>query len=466
VVHAAGHTVQLGFAARARKKSLDAHRRRGNRMILDMILDLLLALGLVLATATQLRFGETPFGPGELCLAAWLGLFLCVRPWRPTPTSNSALSRVATFWLILIVAEGVGAIVGFATEPFYDFTQIVHDVIAYFFLFCIACTMTLELASEHRRRRVTWLVVFFGAMSLSLQVAHAYGLIRLPITVEPWFYDRLTGWSQDANQLGLVSALLALISIHAASTAGPGANMKMISAAACAVIAFSVGVLTKSDSFTVGLMAAGVVFLAIKSSLWLATFKRGVTFRATLVSLVLLGLPVVTVGALPLAPVAVDRLAAKSEALYNEDDQGDLRFHLWAEAYDKGMGAAMLGLGPGPHLTKTKSWKRPPPNKFEAHNTPLDLFVQGGLLALLDIALLYASLFLLTVRAKLPALAALSCAFIVFSMFHFIIRHPIFWFGVVLCFLEVASVLKPSIGGQRVEAVRLRQTNPMREMLS
>jgi hypothetical protein len=414
-----------------------------------MILDWLLAFGLVLATATQLRFGDTPFGPGEMCIAVWLGLFLCLQAGRPASASNAALTRVVSFWLILIVAESVGAIVGFATELFFDTSHIIHDVIAYSFLFCIACTMAIELASEHRRRRVTWLIVLFGAASLCLQVAHAYGLIPLPIPVEPWIYHiRLRGWSNDPNQLGLVAALLTLVSIHLADTAT--ARVKMIAAATCAVLAFSVGVLTQSDSFTLGILAAGAVFLAIKSSLWLATFKRGLSFRAALVSLALLGLPVLAVGALPLAPAAVERVEAKSEALYNEDNQGDARFHLWAEAYDKGMGAAMLGLGPGPHLTR-KAWKRSPPAKFESHNTPLELFVQGGLLALLAIAWLYASLLLATTRAKLPALAALSCAFVVFSMFHFIIRHPIFWFGVVLCLLEAASVSKLSFGGRHAD---------------
>jgi hypothetical protein len=419
-----------------------------------MFLDSLLALGLVLATATQLRFGDTPFGPGEMCLVLWLGLLLCLQPLRPAPTSNVAFAHVAAFWLILIVAESVGAIVGFATEPFFDTTHTLHDVIAFSFTFWVACTMALELANERRRRRLTWLVVLFGAASLSLQMAQAYGLIGLPLPVDPWFYDRLKGWSQDANQLGLVSALLTVISIHIAITATGHAKAKIVAAAACAVVAFSVGVLSKSDSFTVGMLVAGAVFLAVQCSAWLATFKRAVTFRATLASLALLGLPVLAVGALPLAPAAMDRVEAKSDALYNEDSQGDLRFALWAEAYEKGMAAGMLGLGPGPHLTKTKSWKLPPPAKFEVHNTPLDLFVQGGLLALLDIALLYASLILATMRARLPALAALSCAFAVFSMFHFIIRHPIFWFGVVLCFLEAASVSKPSLGGKHADVAR------------
>jgi len=417
-----------------------------------MILDSLLALGLLLSTATQLRFGDTPFGPGEMCLALWLGLFLCLQAGRLAPASNAAFAVVVTFWLILFVAESVGAIVGFATELFFDTTHIIHDIIAYFFLFGLACTMALELASEHRLRRVTWLIVLLGAASLSLQLVHAYGLIGLPIAAEPWFYDRLRGWSHDPNQLGLVAASLTLVSIHLADTATQ--RMKATAAAACAVLAFCVGVLTKSDSFTMGILGASAVFLAIKSSLWLATFKRGLTFRAALVSLTLLGLPVLAVGALPLVPLAVEQVEAKSEALYNEDNQGDSRFHLWAEAYDKGMDAAMLGLGPGPHLTK-KSWKQSPPHKFEAHNTPLDLFVQGGLLALLAIALLYASMLVATTRAKLPALAGLACAFAVFSMFHFIIRHPIFWFGVVLCLLEAASVSKPSFSGKHADVVRL-----------
>ena len=425
-----------------------------------MILDSLLALGLVLTTATQLRFGDTPFGPGELCLVAWLGFFLCIQAGQLAPVSNAALTRVATFWLILIAAESVGAIKGFATELFFDTGHIIHDVVAYFFLFGLACVMAFVLASEQRRRRVTWLTVLLGAAFMGLQLVQAYGLISLPIAVEPWFFDRLKGWSLDANQLGLAAAILALVSIHLVDTANTRA--RIVAGAACAMLAIAVGVLTKSDSFTVGLLAASVVFLAIKTSIWLAAFERGLSFRAALVGLSLLGLPVLAVGALPLAPVFVERLEAKSEALYNEDNQGDLRFHLWAEAFDKGMGAAMLGLGPGPHLTK-KAWKQSPPYKFEAHNTPLDLFVQGGLLALLAIGLLYVSLLVATTRARLPALVALSSAFVVFSMFHFIIRHPIFWFGVVLCFLEAASISKTLFGGKCRDVARLRRSNLMAE---
>jgi hypothetical protein len=126
-----------------------------------------------------------------------------------------------------------------------------------------------------------------------LQLAHAYGWIRLPIAADPWYFDRLRGWSNDPNQLGFATASLTLISIHLADTTTQ--RMKAIAAAACAALAFCVGVLTKSDSFTMGILVASAAFLAIKSSLWLATFKQGLTFRAALVSLLLLGLPVFAV---------------------------------------------------------------------------------------------------------------------------------------------------------------------------
>ena len=38
--------------------------------------DALLALGLLLTTASQLRLSGLPVGPGELCLTAWLLLML------------------------------------------------------------------------------------------------------------------------------------------------------------------------------------------------------------------------------------------------------------------------------------------------------------------------------------------------------------------------------------------------------
>src|SRR5690606_14715403 len=122
------------------------------------------------------------------------------------------------------------------------------------------------------------------------------------------------------------------------------------------------------------------------------------------------------------------------------DGQGDTRLHLWQEAIERGLYSGFIGLGPGPQLT-SKSYKRPPPDKFEAHNTPLDLFSQGGLLAIGAFFWLCLSTFRDAWRARLPGMAALVCGFATFSMFHFVVRHPFFWFGVVICLLESARAM-------------------------
>ena len=142
-----------------------------------------------------------------------------------------------------------------------------------------------------------------------------------------------------------------------------------------------------------------------------------------------------------------------SENLYYKDDQGGTRLMLWSEALSKGLDSKLIGLGPGPHLVG-KSYKRPPPDKFESHNTTLELFTQGGFIASLAFLGLVGWAAFQTCRAGISSLAAMSCGLFVFSMFHFVLRHPIFWFGIVLCLLEAERVLRENKG------IRHRNTAP------
>jgi hypothetical protein len=127
-----------------------------------------------------------------------------------------------------------------------------------------------------------------------------------------------------------------------------------------------------------------------------------------------------------------------------------VRFIAWSEAISRGIESGMLGLGPGPHIkipflivegrrnaTDEPNFMDHPtlgvaPN-FEAHNTPLDLFTQCGLMGVLSVIWLVAMALSTTCKARLDGLATLLCGLIVFSMFHLVIRHPIVWFAFSLC---------------------------------
>jgi len=68
----------------------------------------------------------------------------------------------------------------------------------------------------------------------------------------------------------------------------------------------------------------------------------------------------------------------------------------------------------------------------EAHSTLLDVFTQGGLPLVIAIVSLIVGTFALLLRARLDALAVLIFALAVFSISHFILRHPTVWFAVTL----------------------------------
>ena len=123
-----------------------------------------------------------------------------------------------------------------------------------------------------------------------------------------------------------------------------------------------------------------------------------------------------------------------------------------------------MGLGPGPHLEIPADVLRRSKNapvgvdrpkyglapNFEAHNTVLDLFMQGGLLVLLVCGWLTGTALLGTYSAKLDALTALLCGFAIFGAFHFIFRHPIVWVAFVFCLIipiEIRRVAESRVGG-------------------
>ncbi|RWP23104.1 O-antigen ligase family protein [Mesorhizobium sp.] len=419
-----------------------------------MIRAALISLGLVLYPATQLRFGELPVGPGELCLIGWIGWTGMHRLLREQIRWNAALSHLLAFWLVLGLAQCVGMIVGLVVEPYQDTAAVVHDIWAYALLITVGFLLALELAEDARRRRTVSLVVYFGALVLTVQVVDGFGLIGVART-DPWFFDRFRGWSLDPNQLGLLAAALSLLSLHLLDT-----KLRVggrIAVAICGTIAFSVGLLTKSDSYVICIMVAGGVLFGRKAWTALSQVGNRRTLAHALFVSALLSLPLAAIAAVPFAQSAIGYLELQSNAVYEEDGQGDTRLALWTEAFEKGLQSGFLGFGPGPHLT-SKSYKRPPPDKFESHNTTLDLFTQGGLAAVLIFVWLCASTVVRSWRAKLPALIGLAVGLTAFSMFHLVIRHPMFWFGIVLCLLESARATQSVPAGPRLRLVQRHST--------
>jgi hypothetical protein len=422
--------------------------------------DLLLVLGILLSTASQLR------PAGEICLVIWIGLMLGREMVQLGPQFTPALSRLVIFWLLFAIAQSIGTLAGFAIGDVHDQSLFMHDVMAYPLLAAISMLCVVGTDAASRLHRVAWLLVTVGSATLALQVAQMWGWVGMG-SIDPWYWDRFRGWSENPNQLAILCAVLGLLSLHLADVAT--STPARIAAIGTAVLPIYVGRLSKGDTFSIVLVAAGPIFIALKLRTWLLSHQPGLTPRSACAWIAVLALPPLIASVAPFS----GSLAVEARGLIGEMSKGDqqdtkktaqIRFQAWRQAIDRGLESGMLGLGPGPHLPippwilegrqdssgEPKYLEHPKvsgtPN-FEAHNTLLDIFTQGGLLAVLSLVWLVAAAFLLTYRTRLDGLTVLLCGLTIFSIFHLIVRHPAFWFAIAIC-LAAAESRKASLARQ------------------
>jgi O-Antigen ligase len=427
-----------------------------------MLLDLLLALGLLMSMSSQLRFSEESFGPGEVVLAIWIIWMLSREVGRLGPPLSEALSRLLSFWIVFALAMCLGTMTGFAIGDRHDPVWFQHDIIAYAVVAAVSCLSVVEPGAASRVHRVAWLLATLGAIWLVIQVAGGWKLIEIG-GFDSWEWDRFRGLSENANQLALGCAVLGLLCLHLAEMAvRPG---ERIAALVCMIVPIIVGRLTKSDAFLLVLVVASPLFIALKFGRSLMLAEGKVTLRSAMAWILAIALPLIAAYVIPFAAsvnISSDQVLlgmTRAGASADTEDAARLRVHLWNEAVRRGIESGMLGLGPGPHLEipsaivvgrrgeASPDLFHPELNNtpnFEAHNTMLDLFVQGGVIAAASLGWLAASAVLATHRAKLDALTALLCGLALYSFFHLIVRHPIVWFAIALCLTAATNALRTS----------------------
>jgi len=420
----------------------------------------LAAIGLLLTTATQFRLSGLPVGPGEAFLLLWIGASLIQQTYRSGSLLTPAFSWMLTFWAVFAVAESIGALTGYVIGYPHDSGLFLHDVMAYPLMAAFSCLSLAGPEAASRLNRTAWTLVTVGAACLVPMLAAGWGLTDLPF-MSPWFGDRFRGWSNNPNQLAFLCALLVLITLHLADRATQWTSWVL--AVLCFMPAYFVGRLTKTDTFTFAILAGAAVFPVIKIRFWFISARFGHVLRPRLAILAVIGLPLTLVAFSPfLMSVADDPQALAAGMMKNggkeAKEESALRLQLWGEAFDRGVQSGLLGLGPGPHLPIPVSiigarnqerdldtGDHPAVNglpNFEAHNTFLDLFTQGGLLAVLCFASLVATGAISSYRARLAGLVAIVTGLFMFALTDLIVREPIFWFGIALSLVACNSTAR------------------------
>lgn len=416
-----------------------------------MMLDALLAFGIVMSFSTQISLPGLPMTIGEFALFLWITIEIARILTGGRVVFSSPLARIGGFWIAWIMLLCIGAAIGHLTKILFA-NVVIHDALAYVLVALLTCLAAAQPDAYHRLRRCAWFVVAGANISLAVQVCVGWGL--LPRTnLGPWFWDRFQGWSKNPNQLALHCAVFGPLALHLATTSKRA--ISRLAGFMGILLPFYVGRLTKSDTYLLTTALTCIVFVGLRLRTWL-TIKNAKATPGRQIAILLL-IFVMPLG-VSLLPYAASKFgSAESFAISLTKDKGgdateataSLRLQLWDNAIEAGLRAGSLGLGPGPHLDRppiTKLGFLPIP--FEAHNTVLDIFTQAGLTGVILLMWIIGSAGWLALRAKLDALFALIVSIGVFSMPHLIIRYPTVWFAITFCLVAGAGAKSITPRGQ------------------
>ena len=246
-----------------------------------MMSNALLAFGIVLTTASQLRLPGVPLGVGEICLVLWLGLILLRQLTGGRVFNERALLLVGLFWALFAFAMSVGTCVALLSNEL-DLDTMLHDAIAYLLVAAITCSIAATMEADRALRQTLWLLLAFWNVALVLQISAGWGLIGLP-SVDPWYWDRFRGWSENPNQLALNCAVLTPLSLHLAlSSKGLGRVAGLFSC----LLSIIVGRLTKSDTFLIAMTTVTALFLILRVRSWLISPEHRYSLRFAIAVLV------------------------------------------------------------------------------------------------------------------------------------------------------------------------------------
>ena len=359
-------------------------------------LEVIIGLCLALILQTNYRiFGES-IGLGEIGLAASIAYIMILHVIHP-PKSNIHRRYLLSWCLLsylLAVLLPVTAINVLFETPGTSF----RDFLAYL----LSAILLINLTSDRINVSIiACSVVVCTLVLISLQFFFGGDTAYYHST-------RFTGGAKNPNQLALYMCCCLLLTVIFI-------KKKFIKLPLIAAIIFF-GFKSESDAFTVAL-ALTFIALALAN---LVSREYSTISLTIVISAVLLCLAIVV--------LFFFELAAYLEQQWAAADEGGARKAL----YINGLGAWLsspptffIGNGAGSFSGITESFQ-----DSEAHNTPIDTLAMGGILGLF--CFYYFPIKYIINAYSLNQRIVFSCAvgLICFSFFHFVARHPIFWFSI------------------------------------
>ncbi|WP_416826518.1 O-antigen ligase family protein [Ectobacillus polymachus] len=374
------------------------------------------SIGLCFTTATQLRIHGLPIGPGEIMLFLWIVIKIF---WifKKKEVILTPLSRNLTFfWFFLFLFLTIGTLCSAYLGILYPFAA--HSFFAYLF----SCLLIIVLSFE---RNLKIKVITIAKILVSITVLVSLLLLIFSTKdgsigpINSWHSSpRFAGWAID-NQLALDSSILLYLSLYLSTIAKTYLLKTWYFGLAVACV--WIGIETQSDAlftaFSVGFSILFITFWLKKITNSQMGYWTGAWWKVWLP--IMICFTVLIFGSMIYKGVNQN----VSTIYYSQGDKGDLRVALWENGLKAMETSPIFGLGPGAFSGGTAPFQG-----MEAHNTFVDIGTNIGLVGLiLYIGLLCWISYLLILKKEVVLFTGLVTVMF-FNLFHFIIRHPIYWF--------------------------------------
>lgn len=387
--------------------------------------DWLLVAAICLAPATSLRVGPK-VGPGELLAVLWL--FLVFASGRLNEISAADLG----FWAALITSFIIGSFIGLSLTPM---ETNVEDLLIWAFLGIVyvgSANAFRGSGSAYVGRSLRAIAALSAISQLGLflySVRVSSNLFGYPL----WFGQgaRYSGLADNPHQVALLLAASSVILV--AQVFDAKANHRLL-ALFLAAASLYVGYYTYSSTLVASL-AVGFSFILLRS-VCQRLGGRGQAFALMLF--------------VAAALVAMSRsLAAIGASFVSADDNGEGRFELWSDWSRVANLSPLFGLGPGLHAAD---------GRMEFHNTVIEIFGAGGLVAAIIFVAFHARLLVASLRGPIIGLAVVPL--IAYGVAGFSGRRLVYWgiVGLVIALIREVRREDPEIPESSKDSERFRRT--------
>lgn len=351
-----------------------------------------LSLGLTLLTTSRFMEGV---GAGELGLASFSIYAIAAALAKSRLRLQGMQGKMAATFLayVAVVLLPLTAINLYFQTPGSSFRDWgAYALCAAFILACAVRDLRVEMVAK-------WLIIF-----LCLNILFQYFLGG----GGAWYYGRFSAGAKNPNQLALYMACAIILAA--------GGIRRPVLRAFIVCFLGAAAVATGSDAIMAFGATAGVVYLV--SSVLPARVLP--IFAPPLLGLVIwvwfaYGADIVSIG----------------QFEWSQADQGDSRLLLYANGIRAWLDSPfsfVVGHGAGVY-----SGLGAPFSGSESHNTPIDILTIGGFVGLLVLYFHFLKGLATAYRAHNTLLVASFSALLVFSLFHFVARQPIYWFCLYSC---------------------------------